>query len=158
MLRSAAPSKNYRYSTNHQVVIDADTELVVALGRPSPGNRNDCGGTGWTSLWPCVIRSIILMWFVFHDHVAGRRSGEAYRDALGLDTGLDFHGLRRSYVTHLIEAGRDPLFVQFQCGHEHASTTSIYACVSSDFRTATLRRAIDDTLAAAIGDTARRTR
>lgn len=38
----AAPSKNYRYSTNHQVVIDADTELVVALGRPLPGNRNDC--------------------------------------------------------------------------------------------------------------------
>jgi integrase len=53
--------------------------------------------------------------------LAVRRSG-AYRDALGLDPGLDFHGLRRSYVTHLIEAGRDPLFVQFQCGHEHAST------------------------------------
>lgn len=38
----AVPSKNYRYSTNHQVVIDADTELVVALGKPLPGNRNDC--------------------------------------------------------------------------------------------------------------------
>lgn len=38
----AAQSKNYRYSTNHQVVINADTELVVALGRPLPGNRNDC--------------------------------------------------------------------------------------------------------------------
>ncbi|GAA4020148.1 hypothetical protein GCM10022384_70910 [Streptomyces marokkonensis] len=35
-------SKNYRYSTNHQVVIDADTRLVVAVGRPLPGNRNDC--------------------------------------------------------------------------------------------------------------------
>jgi integrase len=35
-----------------------------------------------------------------------------YRDALGLDEGLDFHSLRRSYVTHLIEAGWDPLFVQ----------------------------------------------
>ncbi|MFJ2838737.1 transposase [Nocardia sp. NPDC087230] len=42
----AAQSKNYRYSTNHQVVIDADTELVVALGRPLPGNRNDC--RAWT--------------------------------------------------------------------------------------------------------------
>ncbi|AXK89408.1 IS5/IS1182 family transposase [Streptomyces sp. NPDC014724] len=42
----AAPSKNYRYSTNHQVVIDADTELVVALGRPLPGNRNDCRAYG----------------------------------------------------------------------------------------------------------------
>jgi len=27
---------------NHQVVIDADTRLVVAVGRPLPGNRNDC--------------------------------------------------------------------------------------------------------------------
>lgn len=29
----------------------------------------------------------------------------AYRDALGLDRRLDFHSLRRSYVTHLIEDG-----------------------------------------------------
>jgi hypothetical protein len=38
----AEQSKNYRYSTNHQVVIDADTCLVVAVGRPVTGNRNDC--------------------------------------------------------------------------------------------------------------------
>ncbi|MEU5840197.1 transposase [Streptomyces diacarni] len=38
----AEQSKNYRYSTNHQVVIDADTRLVVAVGRPVPSNRNDC--------------------------------------------------------------------------------------------------------------------
>ncbi|GAA3562109.1 hypothetical protein GCM10022295_50450 [Streptomyces osmaniensis] len=38
----AEQSKNCRYSTNHQVVIDADTRLVVAVGRPLPGNRNDC--------------------------------------------------------------------------------------------------------------------
>ncbi len=38
----AEQSKNYRYSTNHQVVVDADTRLVVAVGRPVPGNRNDC--------------------------------------------------------------------------------------------------------------------
>ena len=56
---------------------------------------------------------------------------------------LDFHSLRRSYVTHLIEDGWDPKFVQQQVGHEHASTTSIYTCVSSDFRTRTLRRALD---------------
>ncbi len=30
-----APSMNYRYSTNRQVVVDADTELVVALGQSS---------------------------------------------------------------------------------------------------------------------------
>ncbi|MFF8988294.1 transposase [Streptomyces globisporus] len=38
----AEQSKNYRYSTNHQVVIDADTRLIVLVGRPLPGNRNDC--------------------------------------------------------------------------------------------------------------------
>jgi integrase/recombinase XerC len=36
----------------------------------------------------------------------------AYRQALDLDSGLDFHSLRRSYVTHLIEDGWDPRFVQ----------------------------------------------
>jgi site-specific recombinase XerD len=76
----------------------------------------------------------------------------AYRDALGLDPGLDFHSLRRSYVTHLIEDGWDPRFVQEQVGHDHASTTSIYTCVSSDFRTRTLRRALDGMIADALGD------
>ncbi|MFC7636806.1 transposase [Streptomyces thermogriseus] len=38
----AERSRNYRYSTSHQVVIDAGTRLVVAIGRPVPGNRNDC--------------------------------------------------------------------------------------------------------------------
>lgn len=36
----------------------------------------------------------------------------AYRDAVGLDPALEFHSLRRSYITHLIEDGHDPLFVQ----------------------------------------------
>ncbi|WP_328492078.1 transposase [Streptomyces sp. NBC_00414] len=38
----AEQSKNYGYSTNHQVVIDADTRLIVVVGQPLPGNRNDC--------------------------------------------------------------------------------------------------------------------
>jgi len=38
----AEQSKNYRYSTNHQVVIDADTRLIVVVGEPLPSNRNDC--------------------------------------------------------------------------------------------------------------------
>ncbi|CAM01670.1 DDE family transposase [Saccharopolyspora erythraea NRRL 2338] len=38
----SASSKNYRYSTNLQVVIDANTRLTVAIGTPLPGNRNDC--------------------------------------------------------------------------------------------------------------------
>jgi site-specific recombinase XerD len=78
-----------------------------------------------------------------------KRFGE-YRDTLGLAEGLDFHSLRRSYVTHLLEDGWDPLFVQHQVGHEHASTTAIYSCVSSDFRTRTLRKALDATISAAL--------
>jgi hypothetical protein len=35
-------SKNFRYSTNVQIAIDADTRLVIATGDPQPGNRNDC--------------------------------------------------------------------------------------------------------------------
>lgn len=42
----AEQSKNYRYSTNHQVVIDIDIDidsrLVVVASRPLPGNRKDC--------------------------------------------------------------------------------------------------------------------
>jgi len=40
--------------------------------------------------------------------------------------------------------------IQQQVGHEHASTTAIYTCVSSDFRTRTLRRALDATVQAAL--------
>lgn len=73
-----------------------------------------------------------------------------YREELGLDAGLDLHSLRRSYVTHLIEDGFDPLFVQHQVGHEHASTTSLYTCVSSDFRTRSLRTALDRSISEAM--------
>jgi len=75
------------------------------------------------------------------------RTFAQYRAAIGLDPALDFHSLRRSYVTHLIEGGFDALFVQQQVGHEHASTTSLYTCVTSDYRTAMLRQALDKTLA-----------
>jgi hypothetical protein len=40
--------------------------------------------------------------------------------------------------------------IQQQAGHDHASTTSIYTCVSSDYRTRTLRRALDATIEAAL--------
>lgn len=53
---------------------------------------------------------------------------------------------RRSYITHLIEDGWDAKFVQDQAGHEYASTTSLYTGVSSDFRTRTLRRVLDQTI------------
>lgn len=34
-----ASPKNYRFSANLQVLVHADTRLVVAVGRPLPGNR-----------------------------------------------------------------------------------------------------------------------
>ncbi|MGY4956934.1 transposase [Streptomyces nigrescens] len=40
----AEQSKNYRYSTAHQVVTDADSHLVVVVGRPLPGNRHNSRG------------------------------------------------------------------------------------------------------------------
>jgi|GEM_PF-1980043 len=43
--------------------------------------------------------------------------------------------------------------IQEQVGHDHASTTSIYTCVSSDYRTRTLRRALDGMVAEALGAT-----
>ncbi|WLW56817.1 transposase family protein [Streptomyces sp. YU58] len=36
-----ASSRNYRFSANVQVIIDADTKPVVAAARPAPGNRAD---------------------------------------------------------------------------------------------------------------------
>lgn len=63
---------------------------------------------------------------------------------------MDLHSLRRSYATHLIEDGWDPMFVQHQLGHDHASTTALYTCVSSDFRVRTLRRVLDATITDAL--------
>ena len=65
-----------------------------------------------------------------------------YCNDLELSAGLDLHSLRRSYATHLIEDGWDAKFVQDQMGHDHASTTSLYTCVSSDYRVRTLRRVL----------------
>ena len=78
-----------------------------------------------------------------------RRFRRYCRD-LELPDGLDLHSLRRSYATHLIEDGWDPKFVQDQMGHDHASTTSLYTCVSSDYRVSTLRRVLDTTINTAL--------
>ena len=69
--------------------------------------------------------------------------------AAGLPAGLTLHCLRHSYVTHLIEDGFDALFVQQQAGHEYASTLAIYTSVSSDYKTRTLRAALDGAVEAA---------
>ncbi|WP_240675029.1 tyrosine-type recombinase/integrase [Cellulomonas endophytica] len=77
-----------------------------------------------------------------------------YRDDVELPPEIGLHCLRHSYVTHLIEAGYDPLFVQQQVGHSYASTTALYTSVSSDFRTRTLRRALDQDVSRALSATA----
>ena len=40
--------------------------------------------------------------------------------------------------------------IQDQMGHDHASTTSLYTCVSSDYRVSTLRRVLDTTINTAL--------
>ncbi|MGH9117836.1 MAG: tyrosine-type recombinase/integrase [Acidimicrobiales bacterium] len=66
----------------------------------------------------------------------------AYRDAMGLPAELTPHCLRHSYVSHLVEDGIDPLFVQQQVGHSWASTTAIYTSVSGDYKNKVMREAL----------------
>ena len=44
--------------------------------------------------------------------------------------------------------------MQFQMGHEYASTTGIYQFVSDDFRSSTLRAALNRTVDQALAGTA----
>ena len=70
------------------------------------------------------------------------RSFQQIRQLAGLPEELSLHGLRHSYVTHLIEAGYDPLFVQQQVGHSYSSTTALYTSVSSDFKHKSVQKMI----------------
>lgn len=88
-----------------------------------------------TALWPSE-RGARMTLGGFGDAFA------AARDAVGLPKELGLHCLRHSYVTHLIEAGYDPAFVQTQVGHAYASTTSLYTSVSSDFKQKTVQKMI----------------
>jgi integrase/recombinase XerC len=65
-----------------------------------------------------------------------------WRAAAGLAGELSVHCLRHSYVSHLIEDGADPLFVQHQAGHSWASTTATYTTVGSDAMNQMLRAAL----------------
>lgn len=69
----------------------------------------------------------------------------AYRTELGLDSVLTPHALRHSYVTHLIEDGADPKFVQQQVGHEYQSTTAVYTGISGDFANTMMRQVLERT-------------
>jgi site-specific recombinase XerD len=66
----------------------------------------------------------------------------AWRAAAGLPGELSVHCLRHSYISHLIEDGVDPLFVQLQAGHSWASTTATYTTVGQDARNRMLRSAL----------------
>lgn len=68
---------------------------------------------------------------------------ETVRVHAGLAEELTLHGLRHSYVTHLLEFGYPELFVQKQVGHAYAATTSIYSHVSDEFRTSLIQRSLD---------------
>jgi site-specific recombinase XerD len=65
-----------------------------------------------------------------------------WRAAAGLPAELSVHCLRHSYISHLIEDGADPLFVQQQAGHSWASTTAVYTTVGQDARNRMLRSAL----------------
>src|ERR1700736_3259948 len=87
-----------------------------------------------------------------HPRVSDDRVTAAFSKAAsdaGLASTLTLHCLRHSYATHLLEDGFDALFVQQQLGHQHASTTSIYTSVSSDYKTRILRDALDRVVAEA---------
>jgi site-specific recombinase XerD len=118
-------------------ITDPDCRQRMTFGAASP----------W--LWPSERGARLTL-----DSYATRFS--AHRRAAGLPDGLSLHGFRRSYVTHLIEAGYDPLFVQQQVGHEQSSTTALYTQVSSDYRQKSLQRMISRRLESAdisYGDT-----
>jgi site-specific recombinase XerD len=91
---------------------------------------------GLTAMWPterggCVADANVSKMFA------------ALREEAELPPELGPHCLRHSYVTHLIEDGFDPLFVQQQVGHSWASTTALYTGVSSDYKNTALRQVLD---------------
>jgi len=106
-----------------------------------------CRHQGSMALWPSERQARI------NEHRFGVIFARLIERA-GLPRGLSPHCLRHSYVTHLIEDGFDGLFVQQQVGHEHASTTSIYTSVSSDYKTRVLRDALDRVISEAAGHAA----
>jgi integrase/recombinase XerC len=72
-----------------------------------------------------------------------------YRAGAGLPENLTPHCLRHSYISHLIEDGVDPTFVQRQAGHSWASTTAGYTTVGADHANRMLRAAVDRAFVAA---------
>lgn len=80
-------------------------------------------------------------------HAVNERFG-LLRAAAGLPAGLSMHCLRHSYVSHLVEDGVDPVFVQAQVGHAWAATTAVYTSVGSDVKNRMLADALARAFAA----------
>lgn len=98
--------------------------------------RPDYPGQSGPALWPTERGGRVSV-----DYLTRRFA--TWRDDLGLPAALHPHCLRHSYVTHLVEDGWDPFFVQQQVGHRWGSTTGLYTGVSGDFKNRTLRTALD---------------
>ena len=97
-------------------------------------------GPRWSPLFPSSTGTLID-----GDGLLKRLHG--FVDERGFPPGLDLHSFRRAYATNLqIESGYDVTFVQLQLGHEHASTTSVYAIASPDYRTRELDRVLTSTV------------
>ena len=65
----------------------------------------DQAASGGGALWPSERSPRVSL-----EKISARFAD--YRDALGLPDSVSLHSLRHSYITHLIEDGYDPLFVQ----------------------------------------------
>lgn len=98
---------------------------------------------GSQALWPSERGDTITADSISRAFAEVRREAGLYED-------LDFHSLRRSHITHLIEDGYDAFFIQQQVGHEHASTTSIYTGLSPDYRARVVSEAISRTVQEAL--------
>jgi site-specific recombinase XerD len=133
----------------------------AAKGGP-PRRRGVLTVFGWSTevlsewiddVWPTMDMAGVGLWPSERGSLVSEdRIGDAFKRsarAAGLPKELTLHCLRHSYVTHLIEDGFDALFVQQQAGHEYAATLAIYTSVSSDYRTKTLRAALDGAIEAA---------
>lgn len=88
-----ASSKNYRNSVNLQVLINANTRLVVAVGRPLPGNRNDCNAYTESGVDDAAGQAIVLAdggyqgtgLFIPHRRKAGQNELPAWQEEHNAD-------------------------------------------------------------------------
>ena len=108
---------------------------VEVLGQYLEQVRPVYGAEGHPALWLTERRGRISP-----RHIDERFA--IWRGRAGLPVELSVHCLRHSYVSHLIEDGVDPLFVQQQVGHSWGSTTATYTTVGGDAKNRMLTDAL----------------